>query len=74
MSVFNEHNRLEWLCSDQRYNMIAQAKRRGRFHVLLCMNCKYYNPTTQFYLCCAVHPEGPKIDTFCPDKEEYGQH
>jgi hypothetical protein len=48
----------------------ARATRRGGFHVLLCMNCKYYNPTTQAYLRCAVHPEGPESDTFCPDKEE----
>ncbi len=47
----------------------VRATRRGVSHTLLCLSCKYYNPTTQAYLRCAVHPEGPKSDT-CPDKEE----
>jgi hypothetical protein len=48
----------------------VRARHRGVSHTLLCLNCKYYNPTTQAYLRCAVHPEGPKSDTFCTDKEE----
>jgi hypothetical protein len=48
----------------------VRARHRGVSHTLLCLSCKYYNPTTQFYLRCAVHPEGPESDTFCPDKEE----
>jgi hypothetical protein len=49
----------------------ARPRHRGVSHTLLCLSCKYYNPTTQAYLRCAVHPdpEGPKSDT-CPDKEE----
>jgi hypothetical protein len=48
----------------------SYSSRRGVSHTLLCLDCKYYNPTTQAYLRCAVHPEGPEGDTFCPDKEE----
>jgi|688.fasta_scaffold595985_3 hypothetical protein len=47
----------------------AGTTRRGVSHTLLCLSCKYYNPTTQAYLRCAVHPEGPESDTFCPDQE-----
>jgi hypothetical protein len=75
----SEHNRLKWLCSDERWEIIqrlrqrvaaeARPRHRGVSHTLLCLSCKYYNPTTQAYLRCAVHPEGPKSDT-CPDKEE----
>jgi hypothetical protein len=48
----------------------SYSSRRGVSHAFLCLNCKFYNPTTQAYLRCAVHPEGPKSDTFCTDKEE----
>jgi hypothetical protein len=36
----------------------------------VCLGCHYYNSSSRFYLSCAVRPEGPESDTFCPDKEE----
>jgi hypothetical protein len=48
----------------------SYSSRRGVSHALLCLDCKFYNPTTQAYLRCAVHPEGPPTSDTCPDKEE----
>jgi hypothetical protein len=35
----------------------------------VCLGCQYHNPSSRFYLPCAVRPYGPPTDDTCPDQE-----
>jgi hypothetical protein len=35
----------------------------------VCLGCQYHNPSSRFYLPCAVRPYGPPADDICPDQE-----
>lgn len=35
----------------------------------VCLGCQYHNPSSRFYLPCAVRPFGPPADDTCPDQE-----